>query len=350
MVGFSQQRGDRLDFDVIVVGSGIAGLSYVLELLDARPGARVALVTKDRLGEGNSRYAQGGIASVARADDSIDQHVADTLSAGDGLCLESAVREILGRAPECMQRLIARGVAFDRDRDQSYDLALEGGHSRRRIYHAGDRTGEAIIETLVARVRDRAEVQIFEHHTVVGLIASTLKHRPGSAPEVHGAYLLDGQAGPIHVVRARVTVLATGGAGKVYRYTSNSELATGDGIAMAYRVGARVGNLEFYQFHPTLLYHSEVNNFLITEALRGEGAHLCHPRTGERFMERYEPRAMELATRDKVVRAIFTEMERDGLDNVRLDVRHLDSEKLAGHFPLILSTLKRLGIDVEKGT
>ncbi|MEM7262680.1 MAG: L-aspartate oxidase, partial [Planctomycetota bacterium] len=328
-------------------GSGIAGLSFVLDLLERRPGLSVLLVSKDKLGEGNSRYAQGGIASVALADDSIDSHVEDTLEAGDGLCLESVVRKILEEAPRCMARLIERGVEFDRQPDASYDLALEGGHSHRRIHHSGDRTGEAIIDTLLARVRQRDEVRILDQHTAVGLIRRTGRHAPGSASEVRGAHLLEGNSGPIHSITARMTVLATGGAGKVYRYTSNSELSTGDGVAMCYRAGARVGNLEFYQFHPTLLYHPEVNNFLITEAIRGEGAYLCLP-DGERFMARHQPEKMELATRDKVVRAIFTEMERGTYDHVCLDVRHLDPAKLKAHFPLIGSTLSQLGIDVGR--
>ncbi len=348
-IGTSQQRGREEEFDVLVVGSGIAGLSYVLDLIARRPGIRIALVTKDVVGEGNSRYAQGGIASVARSDDSIEQHVQDTLAAGDGLCHEKSVREILERAPACMERLIERGVPFDRGGGgEAFDLTLEGGHSRRRIYHAGDRTGAAIIDTLVARVRASAEVQLFEGYTAVSLIVQTPKHVPGGRSEVLGAYMLEGQNGVIHALTARATVLATGGAGKVYRYTSNSEFATGDGLAMSYRAGARLGNLEFFQFHPTLLFHSEVNNFLITEALRGEGGYLCLPNSGERFMKRHQPEHMELATRDKVVRGIFTEMERGGYDHVYLDVRHLGSEKLESHFPLIVSTLAKLGIDPRR--
>lgn len=305
------QRGSRLDVDVLVIGSGVAGLVYALELAEARPNARIAVVSKQRLGEGNTRWAQGGIAAVGTSDDSVEQHVEDTLQAGAGLCRVEAVESILEAAPRCIERLIQRGVPFDRafgegpsGADSStadvaatgigtagYDLALEGGHAHRRVYHAGDRTGLALMKTLVSAVQNSASIEVWDSWSAVDLIVQTPRHSPGGCSEVIGAYLLEGENGRIHRATARVTALATGGAGKVFRYTTNAETATGDGVAMAYRAGARVGNLEFFQFHPTLLYHPRINNFLLTEALRGEGAKLLLPGTEERFMQRYSPRA-----------------------------------------------------------
>ncbi|MFN0058785.1 MAG: L-aspartate oxidase [Planctomycetota bacterium] len=343
------QRGVRKDCDVLIVGSGVAGLVFALELVELAPRARVTLVSKSVLGEGNSRYAQGGISAVANDDDSIEQHVADTLEAGDGLCNVTSAREILAAAPRCIARLIERGVRFDRNGEfGGFDLALEGGHSRRRIYHAGDHTGDEMTRALVERVRSLPNVQVIENHTAVNLITQVPPHQPGSRNEVMGAYLLEGVSGAIHTYCADVTVLATGGAGKVYRYTTNAEIATGDGVAMAYRAGARIGNMEFYQFHPTLLYHSSVNNCLLTEALRGEGAYLRLPDSGERFMARYEPERMELATRDKVARAIFTEIERGSLDYVHLDIRHRDARFIEQHFPYVHQTLRKLGLDITR--
>lgn len=346
------QRGERFDCDVLVLGSGVAGLVCALEIADARPEVRIIVVAKREVEEGNTRWAQGGIAAVATDDDSIEAHVSDTLAAGDGLCREAAVRTILEAAPACMERLVQRGVPFDqRPSDgggSDFALALEGGHSRRRIYHSGDHTGRSIMETLVRIVRRTPSITLWERRTAVNLLTQTPPHRPGSRPEVLGAYLLEGEGGAIHRVTARLTVLATGGAGKVFRYTTNSETATGDGIAMAYRAGARVGNLEFYQFHPTLLYHPSVNNFLLTEALRGEGAYLRIPGSEERFMARYAPAQLELATRDKVARAIFTEMERQSLEHVWLDIRHREPEFLQAHFPAIVTRLRSLGIDLAR--
>lgn len=346
------QRGERIEVDALVIGSGVAGLVYALELAETHPTLRIAVVSKQQLGDGNTRWAQGGIAAVGTPDDSVAQHVEDTIQAGAGLCRPDAVEEILSAAPRCIRRLIESGVPFDRESQGAelgdFDLALEGGHARRRIYHAGDQTGRAIMDTLIARARTTPGLSVWEPWSAVDLIVQTPRHRPGGSSEVVGAYLLEEPTGRVHRVSARVTVLATGGAGKVFRYTTNAETATGDGVAMAYRAGARVGNLEFFQFHPTLLYHPSVNNFLLTEALRGEGAQLKLPGSEERFMERYAPDPMELATRDVVARAIFSEMERGSLDHVWLDIRHKDPAFLAAHFPGIAQRLEGLGMDLNR--
>ncbi len=339
------QTGDRFACDALVIGAGIAGLMLVLELHGRSPDRKILLVAKGFLGDGNSRFAQGGIAIVSSTDDSLDAHLKDTIEAGAGLCHEPAARSIIERAPSAFERLRSHGVSFDENPGGDPELSLEGGHSHRRIHHRGDSTGAAIIDGLLAAVRARPSIQILERTTAVDLILQTHRHRPGDEGEVIGAYLLDQESGRIHAVQSRVTVLATGGSGKVFRYTSNSETATGDGVAMAYRAGARVANLEFFQFHPTLLYHPQVNNFLITEALRGEGAHLLLPTTGERFLRRIDPERGELATRDVVARAIFSEMERHGLEYVHLDLRPIDPEVLSRKFPAILAKLEELGLD-----
>ena len=338
------QTGERRTCDLLVIGSGIAGLLLVLEVARAHPNRSIVLATKGVLGDGNSRYAQGGIAVVAGEDDSLERHLADTLEAGAGLCHEPSARAIVEGAPAAFERLCAHGVAFDRD-DSGPQLSLEGGHSHRRIHHCGDRTGASIVDTLLAAVASQSNVQILEHHTAVDFLVETERQELGRDGEVVGAYILEEKTGKIHSVRSSWTVLATGGSGKVFRYTTNPEVATGDGLAMAYRAGARVSNLEFFQFHPTLLYHASVNDFLLTEALRGEGAHLCLPGSGERFMAEVDPDRMELATRDIVARAIFTAMERDGLEYVHLDLRHLDRPLFERKFPKILALLQSIGLD-----
>jgi len=339
------QTGERIECDALVIGSGIAGLTFSLELHDRRPDLSIALVAKGPLAEGNSRYAQGGIAIVADDDDSLEAHLADTLEAGAGLCHEPAVRAILERSPASFARLRARGIEFDATPAGLPDLALEGGHSRRRVHHRGDRTGAAIIDGLVAAVRARPRIRLIEESTAIDLVVDTPRQLPGAAGEVVGAYLLERSSGRIHLARSALTVLATGGSGKVYRYTSNAETATGDGVAMAYRAGARVANLEFFQFHPTLLWHPRVNDFLLTEALRGEGAHLLLPGTEERFLLAVDPVHGELATRDVVARAIFSEMERHGLEYVHLDLRPIAPSHFARKFPGILAKLTALGLD-----
>lgn len=337
------QQGKQFTFDVVVMGGGIAGLIYILELIQQKPRTRIALITKKTLTDSNSLHAQGGIASVALPMDSIDSHVEDTLKAGDGLSDPVIVEKILSAAPTAIEQLKAYGVQFDQG-----ELAQEGGHSKRRIHHVGDYTGQAITQTLIDAVKRFSQVRIFENHTAVNLITQSTSHASTSTSEVMGAYVLDELKEKIHVFLAKIIVLATGGAGKVYRYTSNQDIATGDGVAMAYRAGARVSNLEFYQFHPTLLYHPDRNNFLITEALRGEGAHLINPTTHERFMKHYAPKQMELATRDIVARAIFNEIEHNEKDYVYLDIRHRDKAYLKKRFPSIFKTLCELGLDISQ--
>ncbi len=278
------QRGERVVFDVLVLGSGLAGLSFCLELLKLRPQTRIAVISKTSLHESNSYYAQGGIAAVHAPGDSVQQHINDTLTAGDGLSHATAVQKIIGEGPRFIQQLKTQGIQFDANTSGQPDLAREGGHSERRIFHCGDQTGRALIDVLTQRLHEQPNVTMFEQHMGVKLLTRIKKHQPGDGGEVVGAYILDTANGKIHTFLANVVVLATGGAGKTYRYTTNPDVATGDGVAMAYRAGARVGNMEFYQFHPTLLYHRHVHNFLISEAVRGEGGYLRLADNGERFM------------------------------------------------------------------
>lgn len=341
------QCGSRYEFDAVIIGSGVSGLCYILELLTLRPNAKLALISKGKLQQSNTYYAQGGVAAAHLPDD-VDQHINDTLKAGDGLCDRRAVSSILEQGYESIRYLLDQGVAFDRDDENNLSCGKEAGHSSRRIYHVGDHTGLAIANSLIEQVKKHPNVAVFEDHAAINLITQRESHKPGEFPEVVGAYVLAEPQGVIHTFRAKVIILATGGAGKVYRYTSNPEVATGDGVAMAYRAGARVEGLEFYQFHPTLLYHSKINNFLISEALRGEGAYLRLPGSGERFMRRYSPEKMELATRDVVARAIFCEIEQSNFDYVHLDIRHLDKTFLQKRFPKIYETLQQVGLDLSR--
>ncbi|MGD9152785.1 MAG: L-aspartate oxidase [Gammaproteobacteria bacterium] len=335
---FSQQ-GQSYQSGVLVIGSGIAALTYVLELLRIKPDCQITLITKKELAACNSSYAQGGIAAALNEEKSFESHIADTLAAGDGLSDPEMVRHILSYGPEAIKLLTKYNVVFDRN-NSNYDLTKEGGHSVRRIYRVGDHTGEAIIDALIKQVTQSAQVRIFEYHTAVNLIISDKK--------VAGAYVLDEQQHKIHTFLTNAVVLATGGAGKVYRYTSNLDVATGDGVAMAYRAGARVSNLEFYQFHPTLLYNHQLNNFLISESLRGEGAYLLNPDTETRFMQKYAPQKMELATRDIVARAIYNEIERSTQKYVYLDIRHKSQKFLQQRFPYIFETLLSVGINMSR--
>lgn len=336
------QRGNAHHFDALVIGTGLAGLHYCMRLLALEPKIRIALISKANLGESNSRYAQGGIAAVSLSEDSLETHIEDTLRAGDGLSYPASVDCIVRQGPHAIAQLEDYGVKF------ASNLAQEGGHSHRRIYHCGDQTGLNIVDTLLQQIAQHPQIHVFENHVAINLITYYQPHRPEDRGEVLGAYILDCESERIHTFIANVTVLATGGAGKTYRYTSNPMVATGDGVAMAYRAGARVGNMEFYQFHPTLLHHHLINNFLISEAVRGEGAILRNADTGHRFMTMYAPKQLELATRDVVARAIFTEIEQSQKNFVYLDITHQSKAFLSKRFPQIYHTLQDIGIEMSQ--
>lgn len=348
MSNILSQQGHAVHFDVLVIGTGLAGLHYCLQLLDIQPRIKIALISKDEPMECNSRYAQGGIAAAFSSEDSVESHVADTLLAGDGLCFEPAVEFIVRQGPEIIKQLEHYTVQFKRDNHGSFNLAKEGGHSHRRIFNCGDQTGLTVTQTLNQLARQHPQITFFENHTAVNLITHYHPHRTDNQGEVLGAYILDCQHNRIHTFLANCVILATGGAGKTYRYTTNPMVATGDGVAMAYRAGARVGNMEFYQFHPTLLHHHSLNNFLISEAVRGEGALLKNPDTGERFMKRYAPDQLELATRDVVARAIFNEIENSQTPYVHLDITHHSKSFLQKRFPQIYATLASINIDMSQ--
>jgi len=331
--------------EVLVVGSGIAGLICALECAKTGP---VAIVTKDRLPESSSQYAQGGIASVWSPEDSFESHVDDTLLAGAGLCHRDVVETVVREGPARVRDLIALGTNFDLRgtgamEDREYDLGREGGHSHRRILHALDATGHEIIRALTEAVRAHPEITIYENHLAVDLLVS----RSEREPECWGAYVLDRATRQVHRFTARATVLCSGGAGKVYLYTSNPDVATGDGVAMAYRAGATVANMEFFQFHPTCLFHPEAKSFLLTEALRGEGAILRRP-NGAPFMKQYDSRA-ELAPRDVVARAIDSEMKVHGFECVFLDISHKPADWVRERFPTVYERCLRFGFDLSKG-
>ncbi len=336
-------------YDAVVIGSGIAGLTFALELGDH---ARVALLTKRTLVDTNTRWAQGGFSAVLAEGDTFDLHVRDTLVAGAGLCREDVVRMVVESGPEAVAQLIARGVTLDRHDDGRLELTREGGHSRRRVTHARDATGHAIQSALTARIREHERVDIFEHHHAVDLItrARLAKGRGkglagGADDRVLGVYALDTATGQVRALAAPIVCLATGGAGRAYMYTSNPEVATGDGVAMAYRAGARVANMEFFQFHPTLLHSRGEKNFLISEALRGEGGVLRNA-GGEAFMPRYHT-LKDLAPRDIVARAIDRELKVRGDSSVFLDMTHMSADFLESHFPNIHATCLRVGVDMR---
>lgn len=331
------------DVDVLVLGSGIAGLSFAL---DAARSGRVLVVTKRELVEANTRYAQGGVSSVLGDDDSFGEHVADTLTAGAGLCKPDVVRLCVEEGPAVVRRLVEWGVEFDRGADGAFDLGREGGHSKRRVLHAGDITGAEIQRALVRAARAHPDIQILEHHHAVDLITTAKHLRVGGRNRCVGAYVLDVPGRRVLTVRARCTVLATGGAGKVYKYTSNPPVATGDGVAMAYRAGARVANLEFFQFHPTCLFHPRANSFLISEALRGEGG-VLRLMDGTPFMRQYHALG-SLAPRDIVARAIDHELKRRGEPYVLLDMSAREGDYLAERFPNIHARCLELGIDMRR--
>jgi len=344
-----------MKFDVAIVGSGLAGLSVALHLAETRT---VAIISKRALLDGASNWAQGGIAAVLDSGDSHQEHIQDTLIAGGGLCDEAATRYIVEHGREAIEWLIEQGVPFTRDAsaELGFHLTREGGHSQRRIIHAADATGHAVQVTLEEKVRAHPNITLFEHHCAIDLITSDkLGMKPvqrNSQPHCHGLYVQDEQTGKVLTFAAEHTVLATGGAGKVYLYTTNPDTASGDGIAMAWRAGCRVSNMEFIQFHPTCLYHPYAKSFLITEAIRGEGGLLKLPpeagaAAGTRFMLAHDERA-ELAPRDVVARAIDFEIKKRGLDYVHLDISHKPPEFLIEHFPTIYARCLELGIDITK--
>ena len=324
-------------YDVIVVGSGIAGLSFALKVAEA--GHRVAIITKKNSAESNTNYAQGGIAAVTSKKDEVDMHVADTLVSGDGLCDESAVREILKDGAASIDQLTERGVAFTQLEDGRASLGKEGGHSKRRIFHVQDVTGKVIEEALVQSIEESPNIDNFEHHFAIELITSSklCKHegrKLDGEDRVIGLYALNTQNDQVETFAASAVLLATGGIGQVYQFTTNPFIATGDGIAMAYRAGVEVRNMEFIQFHPTAFYSKDSSErFLISEAVRGEGAILRNMK-GEAFMEKYDARK-ELAPRDVVARAIDSEMKETGARHLWLDTRPIPKKKLHEHFPNI---------------
>lgn len=334
---------ERYLHDVLVIGSGAAGLSLALHL---PAHYRVALLSKSDINQGSTYWAQGGMAAVLHDSDTIASHVEDTLDAGAGLCKREAVEFTVSNSRRCVEWLIEQGVDFDRREDaepsgevgEDYHLTMEGGHSHRRIIHAADRTGRAISEVLTERAQAADNIEIFTHKMAVDVVVQ--------AGRCQGAYILDQRTGHVDLFEARAVVLATGGASKAYLYTSNPDGASGDGIAMAWRAGCRVANLEFNQFHPTCLYHPQAKSFLITEAIRGEGGRLLLP-DGERFMHNFDERG-ELAPRDIVARAIDHEMKRLGADCVFLDISHKPREFLESHFPTIMSRCLEYGIDISQ--
>jgi L-aspartate oxidase len=329
-------------FDVLIIGSGLAGQSLALRLADTR---RVALVTKKSLTDSASAWAQGGIAAVLDPADSVAAHIDDTFTAGAGLCDPTATRFVVEHGREAIEWLIGRGVPFTRDDSPlGFHLTREGGHGQRRIIHAADATGTAVQKTLTEQVKKHPNITVLERHIAVDLITAAKLGLPRN--RCLGAYVLDIAHDRVLTLGASHTALATGGAGKVYLYTTNPDTATGDGVAMAWRAGCRVANMEFIQFHPTCLYHPHAKSFLISEALRGEGGLLRLP-DGTRFMPDHDSRA-ELAPRDIVARAIDFEMKRHGLDCVFLDMTHKPADFLKDHFPTILARCLELGIDITR--
>jgi L-aspartate oxidase len=334
-------------FDTLIIGSGLAGLTLALNLAQSQ---KVAIVTKRSLQDSSSTWAQGGIAAVLSMEDSADAHIRDTLIAGAGLCDEAVTRYVVENGPQVIKWLISQGVNFTRDsnNETGYHLTQEGGHSVRRVIHINDATGKAVQSTLSKKIRTHPNIVILEHHIAVDLITSSklAPHSDKQNARCYGAYVLDIKTDKIHTISAHNTVLATGGAGKVYLYTTNPDTATGDGIAMGWRAGCRIANMEFIQFHPTCLYHPHAKSFLISEAVRGEGGLLKLP-NGERFMPWHDERA-ELAPRDIVARAIDFEMKKRGLDCVYLDISHKSTDFLKQHFPTIYARCHELGINITR--
>ena len=331
--------------DVLIIGGGAAGLSLALRLPSS---TKIAVITKENDSAGSTFWAQGGISAVLREDDSVESHVADTMNAGVSLCDIDAVKFTVEHGPENIRWLAELGVPFTKDQYQngskSYHLTREGGHSHRRVIHAADATGKALETTLLNHVKHQKNIELYDHHISIDLITGNklgLAHN-----RCVGAYVLNKKKDQVETYQAKIVVLATGGASKVYLYTSNPDTSTGDGIAMAWRAGCRVANMEFMQFHPTCLYHPEAKTFLLTEALRGEGGYLRLP-NGERFMHHFDERG-ELAPRDIVARAIDHEMKRLGAECMYLDISHKSAAFITSHFPTIYAKCKEYGIDITQ--
>jgi L-aspartate oxidase len=335
-------------FDVVVIGSGAAGLTAALNLADR---FKVGVLAKAGISDGSTAWAQGGIAAVLEPGDTFESHIEDTMVAGAGLNDRKAVEFVVGHAPLAIEKLDALGVPFNPgengSNDERWHLTREGGHSHRRIVHVNDATGQAVQIALEKAAVAHPNITLFPDRAAIDLITSRHGERYSGDGHVWGVYAVDRKTGEIESFTGRATVLATGGASRAYLFSTSPRGATGDGIAMAWRAGCRVSNMEFMQFHPTCLYNLDVKNFLITEAMRGEGGQLKLPTTGRRFMPRFDKRA-ELAPRDIVARAIDHEIKRLGLDYVHLDISHKDPEFITGHFPTIHAKLLTLGIDITK--
>jgi L-aspartate oxidase len=345
----------KASFDFLIIGSGIAGLTFALRAAEA---GSVAIITKEGVMDSNTSVAQGGIASVFDEFDTFDLHIQDTLAAGDGLCNPDVVELVVKNAPSRIQDLIDLGVNFNISIKQSsenstpqLDLGREGGHSKKRIVHAHDMTGEEVERVLVEHIQSHPNITLFENHIAIDLITFSTRMKRGTVTTTHedfccGAYVLNKTTSHVITFSSQITLLATGGAGKVYLYTSNPDIATGDGIAMGYRAGATLANLEFVQFHPTCLYHPDAKNFLISEAVRGDGGILLDG-AGNPFMEKYDPKK-DLACRDVVARAIDTELKKSGADSVFLDISHKDPAVVKNRFPNIYKKCLQLGFDMTK--
>jgi L-aspartate oxidase len=336
-------KKDRITTDFLVIGSGLAGLSFSLKTAGA---GSIALVTKQDIAESSSRYAQGGIAAVTDLDDSFQDHIRDTIRTGDGLCRKDVVEMVVNNAPARIRELIDLGVEFTRSPEnrREYDLGKEGGHSKRRVLHAADQTGAEIEKRLVEAVRGDRRIKVYEYDIAVNLI--TLPDPRTGKPRCWGAYVLDSKTGKVKTFLAQTTILAAGGAAKVYLYTSNPDTTAGDGVAMAYRAGAKIANMEFMQFHPTCLYHPEAKSFLISETVRGEGG-ILKTASGKPFMHRYH-QMKDLAPRDITARAIDAEMKKSGDDYVLLDITHQESSFLRKRFPHIYKECRKFGINMTK--